>query len=95
VGPEIIFPAVIYYGVALAVVGVIVGGIVAGWGSLFIGVAGLAVVAGVLNGVFAPSPHGMFAGVVAFVAVFVVVGIFAALSHLIRRHLDRGKPTAV
>jgi hypothetical protein len=90
-----IVPAILYYGTAFAIIGLLVGGTVAGWGSLIVLVAGLAAVAGVMNATFVPGPHGFSAGLVAFVGVFVVVGAFAVLSHLVRRRLARGNHTAV
>jgi len=86
-----IVPALLSYGAAFAVAGLFVGGAVSGWGSLAVVVAALATVAGIMNATFAAAPHAMLAGVVAFIGVFVVVGAFAVISHLIKRHFGRGK----
>jgi len=84
-----IVPALLTYGTAFAVVGLFVGGAVSGWGSLVVVVAALATVAGIMNATFAPAPHAMLAGVVAFIGVFVVVGAFAVSSHLIKSSILR------
>jgi hypothetical protein len=42
-----------------------------------------------MNATFAPAPHAMLAGVVAFIGVFVVVGAFAVSSHLIKSSILR------
>ena len=91
-GPELVIVAVASAAGASAIAGLLIGLVVSRWKTLLITVASVACVAGLLNGMAAPSPHQLEAGLIALVFVIVVAGAVAAVVNVIKRGLRALNP---
>lgn len=95
-GPELIIVALGLYAIAFAIVGAAIGALIKSRGLLIAAIGAVSAAVGVGNALFAPSPHKLEAGLIAFLFAALVIGSSGALVISLRRsHRARTENTAV